>query len=279
MKSDSLPTDEELAQGAKRLILDVRDVSSEDTDRDERIWTSITHEIHSPRRRRRFRRATPALIGAFAMLAALGTVALAQSGVVGNPFRDDPAASANHVEAFERPRAGLSVGLEAFDGPVGTTDVDNGVREMLLAAPGRQDPGKGDWGKAMPEYLRTLLTYDGPVNKVQIFAMPTTSGNVCLIQRVGVHGAATTCTEKFDDTHPIEVGINENQGVVTVAGIASNDVAGVRVDLSDGRSADAVMGVNAFAWQSAKDGTPFAFTVKFTDGRSARFDTLGRPLS
>jgi hypothetical protein len=104
-------------------------------------------------------------------------------------------------------------------------------------------------GSAMANQVRLLASGVGK-HRVAIYGIPTTGGAVCILVNEVTYSA--TCVDSFDSSRGnVQWTSYYGEGTPpTVAGLASDAVAGVQV-VAGGVARDAVLRGNTFFWQSA----------------------------
>ncbi len=151
--------------------------------------------------------------------------------------------------------------------PVALEDVPEVVEKAE-----RRLPARAGHGSAMPGQVRRLGRDLGQ-NGVAAFAFPTTGGAVCILVAEATYAA--TCVDSFERRSGnvrwmIYSGESSPQ---TVAGLASNTVANVKV-VVDGAIEEARLADNLFFWQSENDAVAReaieALLVTQSDGAQVR---------
>jgi hypothetical protein len=182
--------------------------------------------------------------------------------------RDKPNAPVNKVHAFRVEDPRLTEGLSVFANPSNDSQADAGVRAALLKSP---HTGSEAGEEVVIDLARRLMVSEGTSTEpsFELFAAPTTLGNVCLLDKEP-SGLGTSCVRRLDPSRPISIGVLQNGELVTVFGIAADNVSGVDLHFGNGHSESAMLGTNAYMWRSRTGVRPDGVSVKFEDGSEAR---------
>lgn len=237
------------------------------------------------------RRAVPRLaIVMVVVLVLLAAAAVAQPGSVREFFfGDDPAAPANRLDVLRQPEADEPAGSSGASKPNAA-----GALDALLGPP--RQPG-GDFeplrtsmptltsrhpdrfGELLPleDNLRLLLDDDLDGMRLQLVAVPTTTGSVChWFWAPQVPTFFGHCVDVLDQTRPVDAARSTPpDGRTIVGGVVIDEVSSVWMRFADGSLDPATMGRNAFVWRGSPGETPVGITARFSDGRAVDLGVYG----
>lgn len=256
-------------------MTDALDAITANMQDEQRLADDIVARTRSaePKASQRSRRPVAIVAIGFALVAATTTAALGAGGQLRQWFGNDPAAPANKVQALQG--AGDSLDMSAFDGEHANYDDPKAALAMWLSiADQTQEAGKD--GTSINEAARTLLTAhtDSALGVIQIAAVPTTSGNVCIAFHTA-DPSGTTCIERLDADAPASATLVGAGDATTVLGLRLDNVDAVSIRTEDGSLQPATLGPNSYVWTGTVDNNAVSLQAHTSEGQTVDVDIAG----
>lgn len=230
-----------------------------DEETRERIWSRAPAPAKRVRSRSRWR-APRTLIAVAIAVVSIGSIAVAQPGPIDNMI-----GGKDHADR-------LSVFKEKD--PVGTSGLSDTAEHMF----GRRQPQAPEAGFSSvdPDNLHKVLDYDAGRYSFKLRSGASADGQACLYTEIHddrrdmPHSGGGGCSLSFEYNGHVTVGYGGDIRLGTfVTGLADDDVRRVRVKLSDGTTATALMGKNGFLLHlTNREVRPLGLLVDLKDGRT-----------
>ncbi|MCW2924713.1 MAG: hypothetical protein JWM98_2117 [Thermoleophilia bacterium] len=210
---------------------------------------------------------------AIALVVLIGaTVAAAQSGVIRRLFTSQTP-SAQRMESLR-----VTDHPSGIEGPAADSvpaDVEAALQQ-LAERPHGTGPA---FGRLDPDFAtRTLLSGRFGAKQVTVHARRTVDDRVCFAVSAGVEPTLlfSNCFDSFFDLEaPIHGSALLTAGSIhTVYGVAADEVTGIVVRTADGATSEALIGTNAYYWDTSVAGSPPVELVVQLEGGG----TVTRPV-